>query len=216
MSEEEANRELGGLTALLKAQAGRVIESCASTAVLLFGGNGYSKSGQGEVVERMLPPLPFASFFAWSLRIGNRNLPRSPGRQNPRWKRRRDAGRGYQTTSQEFPAEDEGAGNSCGTTFRIFKTLDLFYCTATYNTYPIHSTSESMIMEKNPHIMPCLHHGRLPNLRAFTISHPPLDIPHSLSLRPAQRSLEKINYTINRHVLFVTLTLSSAMKLLAL
>jgi acyl-CoA dehydrogenase len=142
MSEEEANRELGGLTALLKAQAGRVIESCASTAVLLFGGNGYSKSGQGEVVERMLPPLPFASFFAWSLRIGNRNLPRSPGRQNPRWKRRRDAGRGYQTTSQEFPAEDEGAGNSCGTTFRIFKTLDFFYYTATYNTYPISVRNE--------------------------------------------------------------------------
>jgi hypothetical protein len=122
-------------------------------------------------------PHSLDSFFAWSLRIGNRNLPRSPGRQNPRWKRRRDAGRGYQTTSQEFPAEDEGAGNSCGTTFRIFKTLDFFYYTATYNTNPIHSTSESMMMEKKPHIMPCLPHGRLPNLRAFTISHPPLDIP---------------------------------------
>lgn len=53
MSEEEANKELGGLTALLKAQAGRVLESCASTAILLFGGNGYTKSGQGEVAERM-------------------------------------------------------------------------------------------------------------------------------------------------------------------
>jgi acyl-CoA dehydrogenase len=52
MSEEEANRELGGLTALAKAQAGRVIEICASTAVLLFGGNGYTKSGQGEIAER--------------------------------------------------------------------------------------------------------------------------------------------------------------------
>lgn len=60
MSEEEANRELGGLTALLKAQAGRVIESCASTAVLLFGGNGYSKSGQGEVVERIYREVPGA------------------------------------------------------------------------------------------------------------------------------------------------------------
>ncbi|KAH8794786.1 acyl-CoA dehydrogenase-like protein [Hyaloscypha finlandica] len=60
MSEEEANRELGGLTALLKAQAGRVIESCASTAVLLFGGNGYSKSGQGEVAERIYREVPGA------------------------------------------------------------------------------------------------------------------------------------------------------------
>ncbi|KAH6684589.1 acyl-CoA dehydrogenase-like protein [Halenospora varia] len=40
LSEEEANRELGGLTALAKAKAGMVVESCASTAVLLFGGNG--------------------------------------------------------------------------------------------------------------------------------------------------------------------------------
>jgi acyl-CoA dehydrogenase len=51
LSEEEANRELGGLTALAKAQAGRVVEVCASTAVLLFGGNGYTRSGQGEIAE---------------------------------------------------------------------------------------------------------------------------------------------------------------------
>lgn len=59
LSEKEANEELGGLTALVKAQAGRVIELCASTAVLLFGGNGYTKSGQGEIAERMLPILVF-------------------------------------------------------------------------------------------------------------------------------------------------------------
>jgi acyl-CoA dehydrogenase len=57
LSEEEANKELGGLTALAKAQAGRVVEVCASTAVLLFGGNGYTKSGQGEIAERMFFPL---------------------------------------------------------------------------------------------------------------------------------------------------------------
>jgi acyl-CoA dehydrogenase len=51
LSEADANRELGGLTALAKAQAGRVIETCASTAILLFGGNGYTKSGQGAIVE---------------------------------------------------------------------------------------------------------------------------------------------------------------------
>jgi len=51
LSEEEANRELGGLTALAKAQAGRVLELCASTAVLLFGGNGYTRTGQGEIAE---------------------------------------------------------------------------------------------------------------------------------------------------------------------
>jgi acyl-CoA dehydrogenase len=51
MSKEQANAELGGLTALAKAQAGIVLNECASTAVLLFGGNGYTKTGQGEVVE---------------------------------------------------------------------------------------------------------------------------------------------------------------------
>jgi len=51
LSEEEANKELGGLTALAKAQAGRVVEICASTAVLLFGGNGYTRSGMGEIAE---------------------------------------------------------------------------------------------------------------------------------------------------------------------
>jgi acyl-CoA dehydrogenase len=52
LSEEDANRELGGLTALAKAQVGRVLEVCASTALLLFDGNGYTKSGQGEIAER--------------------------------------------------------------------------------------------------------------------------------------------------------------------
>jgi acyl-CoA dehydrogenase len=54
MSEARASVELGGLTALAKAQAGRVLSECASTAVLLFGGNGYTKSGQGEIAESEL------------------------------------------------------------------------------------------------------------------------------------------------------------------
>jgi len=47
-----ADVELGGLTALAKAQAGIVLDECARCAVLLFGGNGYTKSGQGELTER--------------------------------------------------------------------------------------------------------------------------------------------------------------------
>lgn len=60
LSEKDANRELGGLTALAKAQAGRVIELCASTSMLLFGGNGYTKSGQGEIAERIYREVPGA------------------------------------------------------------------------------------------------------------------------------------------------------------
>ncbi|KAH8821759.1 acyl-CoA dehydrogenase-like protein [Xylogone sp. PMI_703] len=60
MSEERANAELGGLTAMAKAQAGRVIETCASTAVLLFGGSGYTKSGQGAIAEMIYREVPGA------------------------------------------------------------------------------------------------------------------------------------------------------------
>jgi acyl-CoA dehydrogenase len=51
----DADRELGGLTALAKAQAGRVLDECARCAVLLFGGNGFTRSGQGETAERKKP-----------------------------------------------------------------------------------------------------------------------------------------------------------------
>ncbi|KAI7321767.1 Acyl-CoA dehydrogenase [Hortaea werneckii] len=53
MKKEEADVELGGLTAAAKANAGVVLKECADCAVLLFGGNGYTRSGQGEVAERM-------------------------------------------------------------------------------------------------------------------------------------------------------------------
>jgi alkylation response protein AidB-like acyl-CoA dehydrogenase len=49
----QADRELGGLTALVKAQTGRILSECAQCAVLLFGGKGYTRTGQGELVERM-------------------------------------------------------------------------------------------------------------------------------------------------------------------
>ncbi|KAJ8119409.1 hypothetical protein ONZ43_g3634 [Nemania bipapillata] len=53
MKKDDADRELGGMTGLLKAQAGIVFRECADTAVLLFGGNGLTRSGQGELVEML-------------------------------------------------------------------------------------------------------------------------------------------------------------------
>ncbi|AEO67898.1 d0c07b18-a482-49a3-9c38-3f4a12f4aff2 [Thermothielavioides terrestris] len=50
---EPANALLGGPTALLKAHAGMVFKECADVAVLLFGGNGYTKTGQGQLVEML-------------------------------------------------------------------------------------------------------------------------------------------------------------------
>ncbi|KAI1265680.1 short-chain specific acyl-CoA dehydrogenase mitochondrial precursor [Xylariaceae sp. FL1019] len=60
MTKEDADRELGGMTGLLKAQAGIVLKECANTAVLLFGGNGYTRSGQGEVIEMLYREVPGA------------------------------------------------------------------------------------------------------------------------------------------------------------
>lgn len=53
LSKEEADVRLGGLTALAKAKAGMVLAACAETAVLLFGGSGYTRTGQGELVEKI-------------------------------------------------------------------------------------------------------------------------------------------------------------------
>lgn len=60
MPKEEGDRELGGLTGLLKAQAGLVLKECADTAMLLFGGNGYTRSGQGELIEMIWRDVPAA------------------------------------------------------------------------------------------------------------------------------------------------------------
>lgn len=60
LSKEEADAKLGGLTALAKAKAGMVLNECAQTAVLLFGGNGYTRTGQGEIAERIYREVPGA------------------------------------------------------------------------------------------------------------------------------------------------------------
>lgn len=54
----EADIKLGGLTALAKAKAGMVFATCAETAILLFGGNGYTRSGQGELIEKIYREVP--------------------------------------------------------------------------------------------------------------------------------------------------------------
>ena len=52
LTKAEADIQLGGLTAMAKAQAGMVLDECARCAVLLFGGNGYTRTGKGEIAER--------------------------------------------------------------------------------------------------------------------------------------------------------------------
>ena len=60
LKKEEADVELGGLTAMVKAQAGIVLDECARCAVLLFGGNGFTTTGKGEIAERIYRDVPGA------------------------------------------------------------------------------------------------------------------------------------------------------------
>jgi len=60
LSKAEADVELGGLTALAKANAGRIFMTCAECSILLFGGNGYTRSGMGEIAERIWREVPGA------------------------------------------------------------------------------------------------------------------------------------------------------------
>ena len=53
LPKQEADVKLGGLMALAKAQAGMVLNECSQCAQLLFGGNGYTQTGQGELIEKI-------------------------------------------------------------------------------------------------------------------------------------------------------------------
>lgn len=75
LSKEDADLKLGGLTALVKAQSGRVLDECARCAVLLFGGNGYTRTGQGELVESKINPLLCLPTIVYPVLTHDRNLP---------------------------------------------------------------------------------------------------------------------------------------------
>ncbi|KAF3932174.1 hypothetical protein ABW20_dc0108806 [Dactylellina cionopaga] len=54
LEKKVGDAELGGMTAMLKANSGMVLNECAQCAVLLFGGKGLTKGGEGETVENIL------------------------------------------------------------------------------------------------------------------------------------------------------------------
>ncbi|KAM0076283.1 hypothetical protein ACKRZS_011628 [Fusarium odoratissimum] len=85
MPKETADQELGGLTALCKANAGIVLDEFARCAVLLFGGNGYTRTGKGEIAESKL----FSTCFYTDRELTRRyrDLSRSALGQDSWWKR---------------------------------------------------------------------------------------------------------------------------------
>ena len=83
MSKEEGDRRLGGITSLAKAKAAMVLNECAQCAVLLFGGNGFTATGQGELVEGE-STFPSYPDYVWSwLTSTKQSTAMSPGRGFP-------------------------------------------------------------------------------------------------------------------------------------
>ncbi|KAG0123979.1 acyl-CoA dehydrogenase/oxidase [Tuber indicum] len=78
MKKEDADRELGGLTGLAK-------------AILLFGGNGLTKSGQVELIERIFRDVPAARISGGSedvlYDLAIRELVKNYVRKSGRWGR---------------------------------------------------------------------------------------------------------------------------------
>eukprot|EP00439_Symbiodinium_sp_Y106_P036484 s4094_g4.t1 len=66
MTKEEQNKKLGGYIALLKVSATKTVEYCAREALQVFGGAGYTRTGQGEKVERV-----YREVKAWAIPGGS-------------------------------------------------------------------------------------------------------------------------------------------------
>jgi len=69
MSHEEASIRLGGITAILKAQATRTLEFCSRESAQVFGGLAYTRGGQGGKVEQISRETRAYSIFAGSEEI---------------------------------------------------------------------------------------------------------------------------------------------------
>jgi hypothetical protein len=105
LSKEEADQQLGGITALAKAKAAMVLNECAQCAVLLFGGAGYTASGQGELVEGR-----FLAFVVPGSRLTcDSDSARCPWSSHTRWIRGRPSGFGRATTGQDLSSGGEEA-----------------------------------------------------------------------------------------------------------
>ncbi|CAE7908688.1 apdG, partial [Symbiodinium necroappetens] len=65
-TKEEQNKKLGGYIALLKVSATKTVEYCAREALQVFGGAGYTRTGQGEKVERV-----YREVKAWAIPGGS-------------------------------------------------------------------------------------------------------------------------------------------------
>jgi alkylation response protein AidB-like acyl-CoA dehydrogenase len=59
MSREESNKRLGGAIALFKVQVGVTFDYCAREASQIFGGLAYTRTGQGERIERLYRDVKF-------------------------------------------------------------------------------------------------------------------------------------------------------------
>jgi acyl-CoA dehydrogenase len=110
MPHEQAGILLGGPTALLKAHAGMVFKKCADTAVLLFGGNGYTKTGQGQLVESEFCICLPSCFGYRTDDAAHSVVPGSHGREDPRRVRGCPARLGCAAAGQDLQDANQNAG----------------------------------------------------------------------------------------------------------
>lgn len=69
LSKAEANKKLGGPTALLKYQCTRMSTVVSDGAVQIFGGRGVTKTGMGKNIERNMKSFKLASVYGGSEEI---------------------------------------------------------------------------------------------------------------------------------------------------
>jgi len=69
LSHADAQRKLGGISALQKAQCTETFEYCVREASQIFGGLAYTKGGQGGVIERLFREARVFTVFAGSEEI---------------------------------------------------------------------------------------------------------------------------------------------------
>jgi acyl-CoA dehydrogenase len=110
MPHEQAGILLGGPTALLKAHAGMVFKECADTAVLLFGGNGYTKAGQGQLVESEFYIRPPSCFGYRTDDAADSVVPGGHGREDPRRVRGCPARLGCAAAGQDLQDANPNSG----------------------------------------------------------------------------------------------------------
>jgi hypothetical protein len=145
LSKEQADQQLGGITALAKAKAAMVLNECAQCAVLLFGGAGYTATGQGELVEGRFLALRVSEYRLTC----HSDSARCPWSSHSRRIRGRPSGSGRATTGQDLSSGREEARKTGKDVMATVASLDEVHFTKSWpaewarrSTLPMYDTKQ--------------------------------------------------------------------------